>query len=85
MELLQTLAAPVITGLVTLIGILIANRKAAAVREVREEMREKERKEWEDRVETKLDEHNGYARLFSEQGVTLARIDERLKALEERR
>ena len=85
MELLTTLAAPVITGLVTLIGILIANRKAAAVREVREEMRERERKEWETRVETKLDEHNGYARLFSEQGVTLARIDERLKALEERR
>lgn len=85
MELLTTIAAPVITGLVTLLGIIIANRKAAAVREVREEMEKKERKEWEARVESKLDEHNGYAKLFSEQSVTLARIDERLKALEERK
>lgn len=84
MELLTTIAAPIITGLVTLLGIIIANRKAAAVREVREEMEKKERKEWEARVESKLDEHNGYAKLFSEQSVTLARIDERLKALEER-
>ena len=85
MELLTTILAPIITGLVTLLGILAANRKAAAVREVREEMEKKERKEWEARVEAKLDEHNGYAKLFSEQSVTLARIDERLKALEERK
>lgn len=84
MEWLTDLIAPAITGLVTLIGLLLANRKAAAVREVKDELRDKERKEWEERVENKLDEHNGYAKLFSEQSIVLARIDERLKALEGR-
>ena len=65
---------------VTLIGSAI-NAKDAA-REAKEEMREQEHQEWRTRVESKLDEHNGYAKLFSEQSVVLARIDERLKALE---
>lgn len=85
MEWVTELVAPVITGLVTLCGLIVANRKAAAVKEARDELKEQERKEWEARVEAKLDEHNGYARLFSEQSITLARIDERLKALEERK
>lgn len=84
MELLTAILAPIITGLVTLLGILAANRKAAAVREVRDEMEKKERKEWEARVESKLDEHNGYAKLFSETSVAIARIEEQVKALKER-
>lgn len=82
--MLTTLAAPVITGIVTLLGIIIANRKQQAVRDVEE-------KAFRERIETalgecnqRLDEHNNYARLFSEQAVTLARIDERLKSLEAR-
>lgn len=92
MDWLAELAAPVITGAITLIGLLIANRKAAAVREVREEMEKKERKAWEQSVTDRLDEHNEYGRKFGEVSskfgdlsVTLARIDERLKNLEERR
>ena len=86
MEWLSDLAAPVITGLVTLAGMMLANRKAAAVREAREEMRDTQRKEWEEQTTQRLDSHNEYAALFhttvAEQNVTLARIDERLKALE---
>lgn len=83
-SIVSDLIAPVVTGIVTIIGFLIANRKQQAVREVKEEMREKEHQEWRTRIETKLDEHNGYAKKFSEQSVTLARIDERLKALEDK-
>ena len=88
-ELLAIIAAPIITGLVTLLGIILTNRKTAAVKEAKDEMRAKERQEWESRVEAKLDEHNSYGKKFGEVAekfgdlsVTLARIDERLKALE---
>lgn len=87
-ELLSNLIAPVVTGIVTLIGIIIANRKTAAVREARQEIQEERNQEWRDRIEAKIDEHNGYAKLFSnyvnDNNVNLARIDERLKKLEER-
>ena len=82
MEWVTELIAPVITGLVTILGIVLANRKAAAVKAAQDELKEQEHQEWRTRIEAKLDEHNGYAKLFSEQSVTLARIDERLKALE---
>lgn len=84
MDWVIELAAPVITGLVTLLGIIAANRKQAAVREVREELKEKEQQEWRERIEQKLDEHNEYGRKFAENNVVLARIDERLKSLEAR-
>ena len=87
-ELLSNLIAPVVTGIVTLIGIIIANRKTAAVREARQEIQEERNQEWRDRIEAKIDEHNGYDKLFSnyvnDNNVNLARIDERLKKLEER-
>ena len=85
MGIIETIAAPVITGLVTLLGLIIANRKAAAVKEAKDELKEQELSRWRTEVSERLTEHNNYARLFSEQSVTLARIDERLKALEERK
>lgn len=84
MEWITELIAPVITGLVTLCGLILANRKAAAVKEAQAELKEKELSEWRASVTERLDEHNHYAKLFSEQSVTLARIDERLKNLEGR-
>ena len=91
MEWVTGLAAPVITGLVTLLGMIVANRKAAAVREVEEQA-------FRERVEAKLDEHNEYGKKFGtvsekfetvsgdigEMRITLARVDERLKNLEEK-
>ena len=89
MELVTAIAAPVITGLVTLLGILAANRKQAAVKEAQDELREQALAEWRESVTARLDSHNEYAQLFhstvAEQNVTLARIDERLKVLEQRR
>ena len=89
MELLTSLAAPVITGLVTLLGIIVANRKAAAVRDAKAEAKEQELADWRNRIEAKVDSHNEYAALFhktvAEQNVALARIDERLKNLEARK
>ena len=85
MEILTQLIAPVITGLVTLVGIVLANRKSQAVRDARTE-------EWQNQVNAKLDEHNEYGRKFgtvseqfTEMSITLARVDERLKNLEERK
>ena len=81
-NIVVTLIGSAITAIVTIVGILAANNAKDAAREAKEEMREQEHQEWRTRVESKLDEHNGYAKLFSEQSVVLARIDERLKALE---
>ena len=84
-ERLTQLIAPVITGLVTIVGIVLANRKSQAVRDARTE-------EWQNQVNAKLDEHNEYGRKFgtvseqfTEMSITLARVDERLKNLEERK
>lgn len=82
MEWITELIAPVITGLVTLCGLILANRKAAAVKEAKDELKEQELSRWRTEVSDRLAEHNNYAKLFSEQSVVLARIDERLKALE---
>ena len=86
MELLTSLAAPVITGAVTLIGIIIANRKAEAVREVEERAFRERIENALEECNKRLDSHNSYAELFNstsaEQSIVLARIDERLKALE---
>lgn len=89
MELLSAIAAPFITGLVTLLGIILANRKQEAVRETRQELEKQHDQEWRDRItddikrlEGKVDTHNDYARLFQE---TAARLDERMKSLEQRR
>lgn len=86
MDWIIGLAAPVITGLVTLCGIVLANRKADAVRDAKEEMKDAALSERLDRIEGNISdlsetvkEHNNYARLFQE---TAARLDERTKALE---
>lgn len=88
MELVTAICAPIVTGLITLIGIIITNRKQQAISETKAEMREAEYKEHFARLEQKVDEHNNYAALFhktvAEQNVTLARIDERLKVLEDK-
>ena len=88
MELLTSLAAPLITGLVTLLGVVLANRKQQAIRDMKTELKEAELAERLDRMEGKIDSHNEYADLFrktvAEQNVALARIDERLKTLEQR-
>ena len=85
MDILTTLIAPAITGIITLIGIIIANNAKDAARDARMEEKEHAMEEWRTSVTTRLDEHNNYAKLFSETSVTIARIDERLKNLEERK
>ena len=85
MEILELIIAPIVTGIVTILGVILANKKQQAVRDAVED-------EWRKQVSAKLDEHNEYGKKFgnvSEQftdlAISIARIDERLKNLEERK
>lgn len=85
MEIIELIIAPVITGALTLLGVIVTNKRQQAVRDAVED-------EWRKQVSAKLDEHNEYGKKFgnvseqfTELAITIARIDERLKNLEERK
>lgn len=85
----------VIVGCISVIGsiivqLIVSNQKSrendarmAAHEQRQEDMVDNLNKQMAE-VNRRLDAHNGYAEKFAESGKNLARIDERLKAIEKK-
>lgn len=70
-----------ITGGLTFLGVLVTNhnnRKKDAVEQARRDQKFEDRL---DRLEKKVDEHNGYARRFGEIEKAIVRIDTKLETM----
>lgn len=70
MEILKEIIVALITGGITLIGVILSNSKKQAIIETKMESLEK-----------KVEEHNGYAKMFSENIPVIA---ERIKVINHR-
>lgn len=70
-----------ITGACAVLGQLIISLAQAAKRKIDEAARDARREEWEKSVDKKLDEHNGYAKLFASVQTDIAVIKNDIKTL----
>lgn len=77
----DTILVAVITGACAVLGQLIISLSQAAKRRTDDAVRDARREEWEKSVDKKLDEHNGYAKMFSELQTDIAVIKNDIKTL----
>lgn len=74
----ESIAVAVITGVLAVFGTWVGNvsvsRKKTREDAIREARRDQELKDRLDRLENKVDEHNGYAKRFEEIGKDIAVI-----------
>lgn len=76
--------AALITGICAVLGQYLISRKNRHDADVKRQIIEAKREEWEKRVEEKIDIHNGYAEKFGDIAVELAEIKVEIKNLKER-
>lgn len=65
-QIIVSILSGLFTVLATVITVLASSKKNAIQTAAREAAKEAKDEEWKKNVEKKLDEHNGYARLFHE-------------------
>ena len=74
----ESIAVAVITGVLAVFGTWVGNvtisRKKTRVEAIRDAKRDQELTDRLDRLEKKVDEHNGYAKRFEEIGKDIAVI-----------
>lgn len=72
----ENIAAPLITGVLAVLGTYVGNvtisRKKTREEAIREAKRDQELTDRLDRLEKKVDEHNSYAKRFEEIGKDIA-------------
>lgn len=75
---MENIAVAIITGVLAVLGTYVGNvaitRKKTREDAIREARREQELTDRLDRLEKKVDEHNGYAKRFEEIGKDIAVI-----------
>lgn len=75
---MESIAVAIITGVLAVLGTYVGNvaitRKKTREDAIREARREQELSDRLDRLEKKVDEHNGYAKRFEEIGKDIAVI-----------
>ena len=75
---MESIAVAIITGVLAVLGTYVGNvaitRKKTREDAIREAKREQELTDRLDRLEKKVDEHNGYAKRFEEIGKDIAVI-----------
>lgn len=76
--------AALITGICAVLGQYLISRKNRHDADIKRQIIEAKREEWEKRVEEKIDIHNGYAEKFGDIAVELAEIKVEIKNLKER-
>lgn len=76
--------AALITGVCAVVGQYLISRKNRHDADVKRQIIEAKREDWERRVEAKLDSHNAYAERFASVAVELAAITTEIKNLKER-
>lgn len=81
----ESIAVAVITGVLAVFGTWVGNvslsRKKTRENAVREARRDQELKDRLDRLEKKVDEHNGYAKRFEEISKDIAVIKTEIEIL----
>ncbi|MBO7673556.1 MAG: hypothetical protein J6S63_00945 [Atopobiaceae bacterium] len=75
--------AALITGVCAVIGQYLISRKNRRDADIKREIIEAKREDWEQRVEHKLDVHNAYADKFGDIAVELAEIKTEIRNLKE--
>lgn len=73
-----------ITGICAVIGQYIISRRNRKDADVKRQIAEAKREDWESRIEKKIDIHNGYATKFGDISVELAEIKTEIKNIKER-
>ena len=77
----DTIIVALITGACAVLGQLIISLTQAAKRRTDDAVRDARREEWEKSVDKKLDEHNGYAKMFSSVQTDIAVTKNEIKNL----
>lgn len=81
----ESIAVAVITGVLAVLGTWVGNvsvsRKKTREDAIRDARRDQELKDKLDRLENKVDEHNGYAKRFEEIGKDIAVIKTEIEIL----
>jgi peptidoglycan hydrolase CwlO-like protein len=81
----ESIAVAVITGVLAVFGTWVGNvsvsRKKTREDSIRDARRDQELKDKLDRLENKVDEHNGYAKRFEEIGQDIAVIKTEIEIL----
>ena len=81
----ENIAVALITGVLAVFGTYVGNvaisRKKTREDAIREARRDQELKDRLDRLEQKVDEHNGYAKRFEEIGKDIAVIKTKIEIL----
>ena len=77
----EAVKVALITGAFAVLGQLIISFAQAAKRRTDDAVRDAKREEWEKSVDKKLDEHNGYAKLFAAVQTDIAVIKNDIKTL----
>lgn len=82
---MESVAVALITGVLAVLGTYVGNvtisRKKAREDAIREARRDQELTDRLDRLEKKVDEHNGYAKKFEEIGKDIAIIKTEIEFL----
>lgn len=77
-NVLAYIVAPLITGVFAVIGQYIITNKKSKEQEIKDAVRDQKTDDRLERIEDKLDEHNGYAKRFEEIEKAIVKIETKI-------
>ena len=77
-NVLAYIVAPLITGVFAVIGQYIITNKKSKEQEIKDAVRDQKTEDRLERIEDKLDEHNGYAKRFEEIEKAIVKIETKI-------
>lgn len=77
-NILAYIVAPLITGVFAVIGQYIITNKKSKEQEIKDAVRDQKTEDRLERIEDKLDEHNGYAKRFEEIEKAIVKIETKI-------
>lgn len=77
-NILAYIVAPLITGVFAVIGQYIITNKKSKEQEIKDAVRDQKTDDRLERIEDKLDEHNGYAKRFEEIEKAIVKIETKI-------
>lgn len=77
-DVLAYIVAPLITGVFAVIGQYIITNKKSKEQEIKDAVRDQKTDDRLERIEDKLDEHNGYAKRFEEIEKAIVKIETKI-------
>lgn len=77
-NILAYIVAPLITGVFAVIGQYIITNKKSKEQEIKDAVRDQKTEDRLERIEDKLDEHNGYAKRFEQIEKAIVKIETKI-------